>query len=251
LSQQIEIADLRLERSSKVLKIERALARTYVRIAEQMQRDKRWPDINSLKVQYYTLVYDNTRAALSVISQISTRYVNEKTKTNPYPTDQDIALIKQQTDKTVDSFWRKIQLKIQKKENDLESFVAIVAQVGATGTLALTTRAKILQIYQKPSKRLGGASLYSSEEDWTPEASVENLSFKKPKLVWISRVDEKTCFELPNGLPGCAVLNGKWWYADDPEIPTPGELGPQGTHPHCRCLIDLVMPEDGKYGFLQ
>src|SRR6185369_15892698 len=101
-AQQIEIADLQLERSQKVLKIERALARTYIKIAEQMQNDKkRWPDINRLKVTYDTLVYDNTRAALSVISQISTRYVNEKTKTNPYPTEQDIKLIKEQTDKTV------------------------------------------------------------------------------------------------------------------------------------------------------
>ena len=249
LTQQIEIADLRLDRSQKVLRIERALARTYVKIAEQMQRDKRWPDINSLKVRYRTLVYDNTRAALSVISQISTRYVNEKTKTNPYPTEADIALIKQQTDKTVDSFWRKIQLKIQKKENDLESFVAIVAQVGATGTLALTTRAKILQLQIK-SKPLSGASLYSSEEDWNPELSTEQaITAKKPKLVWISRVDEKTCLKLPDGSPGCFYLNGMWWFADDPNIPVPGELNNQ-SHPWCRCFLDLVMPEDGKYNYL-
>jgi hypothetical protein len=109
MSQQIEIADLRLDRSQKVLRIERALARTYIKIANQMLNDKRWPDINSLKVQYWTLVYDNTRAALSIISQISTRYVNEKTKTNPYTTEADIKLIKHQTPKTLYSFWRKIQ----------------------------------------------------------------------------------------------------------------------------------------------
>jgi hypothetical protein len=249
MSQQIEIADLRLDRSQKVLRIERALARTFVKIADQITGDKCYPDINRLKVKYDALVYDNTRAALSVISQISTRYVNEKTKTNPYPTEADIKLIKEQTDKTVDSFWRKIQLKIQKPENDLDSFVAIVAQVGATGTLALTTRAKILQI--RSSTQLGAASIYTSEEDWSPTTSIEPVVLSKPKLVWRASNDERTCDQLPSGEPGCAVLNGQWWYADDPEIPTPGELGPSGTHPHCRCLISLVMPEDAQYGFLQ
>ena len=241
LTQQIEIADLRLDRSQKVLRIERALARTYVKIAEQMQRDKRWPDINSLKVRYGTLVYDNTRAALSVISQISTRYVNEKTKTNPYPTEADIALIKQQTDKTVDSFWRKIQLKIQKKENDLESFVAIVAQVGATGTLALTTRAKILQLQIK-SKPLSGASLYSSEEDWTPQLSTESIT-KKPKLQWKTSHDERVC-------PICLNLDNQSWEFDDNSVPIPGEQGPDGTHYNCRCIINLIMPEDPQYSYL-
>lgn len=250
MSQQIEIADLRLERSQKVLRIERALARTFIKIVEQMQKDKHWLDINSLKVKYNALVYDNTRAALSVISQISTRYVNEKTKTNPYPTEADIKLIKEQTDKTVDSFWRKIQLKIQKKENDLNSFVAIVAQVGATGTLALTTRAKVFQL-QLTKKKLAGATVYSTEEDYSPSFTTTTLETeKRPKLKWIASLDERTCKELPNGDPGCGVLNGQWWYSDDPNVLTPGELGPNGTHPYCRCILDLIMPEDPTYDYL-
>jgi len=242
LTQQIEIADLRLDRSQKVLRIERSLARTYVKIAEQMQRDKRWPDINSLKVRYRTLVYDNTRAALSIISQISTRYVNEKTKTNPYPTEADITLIKQQTDKTVDSFWRKIQLKIQKKESvNLESYVTMTATQAATGTLALTTRAKILQLQIK-SKPLSGASLYSSEEDWTPQLSTESIT-KKPKLQWKTSHDERVC-------PICLNLDNQSWDFDDNSVPIPGEQGPDGTHYNCRCIINLIMPEDPQYSYL-
>jgi len=247
-AQQIEIADLQLERSQKVLKIERALARTYIKIAEQMQNDKkRWPDINRLKVTYDTLVYDNTRAALSVISQISTRYVNEKTKTNPYPTEQDIKLIKEQTDKTVDSFWRKIQLKIQKKESvNLESYVTMAATQAATGTLALTTRAKILQI-QTPTKTsnypLSGSTLYASEEDWSPEFSIENLLTKKPKLQWKTSHDERVC-------PICNGLDNQSWDFDDNSVPVPGEQGPDGTHYNCRCIINLIMPEDPQYSYL-
>jgi hypothetical protein len=254
MSQQIEIADLRLTRSQKVLRIERALARTYIKIANQIVEDKRYPsgDINSLKVKYNPLVYDNTRAALSVISQISTRYVNEKTKTNPYATEADIKLIKEQTDKAVDSFWRKIQLKIQRPENDLDSYVAIVAQVAATGTLALTTRAKIFHLSLKPTLLGGAQNIYTSEEDYSPLSTIPlNEIMKKPKLVWRASLDERTCQQLPTGEPGCASLNGQSWDADDPNIPTPGELGALGTHPHCRCILDLVMPEDPTYGYLQ
>jgi hypothetical protein len=242
MSQQIEIADLRLERSQKVLRIERALARTFIKIADQITNDKRWPDINSLKVQYWTLVYDNTRAALSVISQISTRYVNEKTKTNPYATEADIKLIKEQTDKTVDSFWRKIQLKIQKKESvDLESYVVMVATVASTSTLAISTRSKILQL--QVNKPLGGASIYTSEEDYSPETEPVAIETKKPKLQWKTSHDERVC-------PICMDLDNQSWNFDDNTIPTPGELGPSGTHPHCRCIINLIMPEDPQYSYL-
>ncbi len=240
MSQQIEIADLRLERSQKVLRIEKALARTFIKIADEILADKRYPDINSLKVKYNALVYDNTRAALSVISQISTRYVNEKTKTNPYPTDSDIALIKQQTDKTVDSFWRKIMLKIQKPNNDLEFFISTVATVAATGTLALTTRAKLLQIKSKP---LGAASLYSSEEDWSPETEPVAIETKKPKLQWKTSHDERVC-------PICMDLDNQSWDFDDNTIPIPGEQSPQGSHINCRCIINLIMPEDPQYAYL-
>jgi hypothetical protein len=126
--------------------------------------------------------------------------------------------------------------------------VAIVAQVGATGTLALTTRAKIFQLQLK-SKMGGSASIYTVEEDWSPTTEIVT-GIKKPKLVWRASLDERTCQQLPSGEPGCASLNGQSWDSDDPNIPTPGELGPLGTHPHCRCILDLVMPEDAQYAYL-
>ncbi len=242
MSQQIEIADLRLERSQKVLKIEKSLARTFIKIADQIVGDKRYPDINSLKVKYNSLVYDNTRAALSVISQISTRYVNEKTKTNPYPTEADIALIKQQTDKTVDSFWRKIQLKIQKPESTpLDSYVSMTATQAATSTLARTTQTKLLQL--RSSKPLGAASLYSSEEDWSPTTEPVAIETRKPKLQWKTSHDERVC-------PICMDLDNQSWDFDDNTIPVPGEQGPQGSHINCRCIINLIMPEDPQYSYL-
>lgn len=250
----IEIADLRLERSQKVLRIEKALARTYIKISNEIQNDSNYPhNYSALFNRFNPLVYDNTRAALSVISQISTRYVNEKTKTNPYPTQQDIDLIKQQTDKAVDSFWRKIRLAMSNENAPLKTYVEMAATVAATGTLALTTRSKVNQLHLLSTMAPlgGGLTIYSSEEDWSPELDISEQSKRKPKFVWRASLDERTCDELPNGEPGCATLNGKWWYSDDPEVPTPGELGPLGTHPHCRCIIDLVMPGDPTYGSLE
>lgn len=147
---QIEIADLRLERSQKVLRIEKALARTYSKIAETITNSTDYPrNYDHLYKRYYQLVYDNTRAALSVIMQIATRYVNEKTKTNPYPTQADIDLIKAQTDKAVDSFWRKIRLATINENTPLESYVQTVATVAATGSLATFTRSKLSQ-FRRP-----------------------------------------------------------------------------------------------------
>src|ERR1043165_856342 len=241
---QIEIADLRLERSQKVLRIEKALARTYVRIANEIKNSRNYPKGYEILYQRFNpLVYDNTRAALSVISQISTRYVNEKTKTNPYPTQADITLIKQQTDKAVDSFWRKIRLATINQNTPLGSYVPMGAAISATSFLALSTRSKLLQVYSPNSKALAGADIYSSEEDWSPETEINPLSKRLPKFQWKTSHDERVCLI-------CQGLDNQWWYSDDQTIPIPGELGAEGTHPNCRCIINLIIPSDPQYGYL-
>ena len=238
---QIEIADLRLERSQKVLRIDKALARTYVRIANEIKNSRNYPKGYEILYQRFNpLVYDNTRAALSVISQISTRYVNEKTKTNPYPTQADINLIKQQTDKAVDSFWRKIRLATINENTPLDSYVQMVATIAATSFLALSTRSKLLQVYSPNSKVLAGADIYSSEEDWSPETEINPLSKRLPKFRWLADKDERTCIL-------CLGLDGQSWYSDDQSMPIPGELPPTGTHPNCRCQIELLLPGDAFY----
>lgn len=262
--QQLTIANVHLERSQKVLNVEKALARTFVKLGNQIQNDKQYPSLSLLRIKYNTLVYDNIRSALSIIQQIASRYVNDKTKTNPYPTSVDINLIKEQTQKTLDSFWRKIQIAIQTENTPLSSYLTMTATVAATSSLAKFTQLKINEI-QKNSELLGGSfgDIYSTEEDWAPETDIirqskrkpkskrkPRQSKRKPKLLWIARLDEKTCIQLPNGDPGCGALNGTSWDFDDPTIPVPGELGPLGTHPHCRCIIDLIMPEDPRYQYL-
>jgi len=228
--------------------IENSLTRIYVRIYKAITREEGYPsNFFFIQRKYNKIVYDNTRAALSQVQQLSSEFVNRKTKTNSYPTLADIELIKQQTQKTVDSFWRKIQIDIQRtaedKETDIITYMEIVAISAATGTLALSTKSKINQIIQ-PNRSLTGGSSFSDIPITPTETTAE---IKLPLLLWIARLDEKTCIELPNGDPGCGALNGTTWFSDDPTIPTPGELGPQGTHPHCRCFLDLIMPDDGRY----
>lgn len=220
----------------KLQELERSLNNVYLRIYREIRKDENYPGKYwMIRPKFERQVYDSTRAALSQVQQIGAESVNRKTKTDFYPTTQDIELIKQQTQKTVDSFWRKILLEIQRifegKETDTKAYLEIVAISAITGTFALSTKSKINQIVQLAPILVGGA------------ISLTN----KPVFKWIARLDEKTCIELPNGDPGCGALNGTFWAMDDPTIPIPGELGSYGTHPHCRCFLDLIMPDDPRY----
>lgn len=126
-----------------------------------------------------------------------------------------------------------IQRVPDEQEPNIPAYLEIVAITAITGTYALAMKSKINQLVQLSSNPalVGGAITLN----------------RMPLFLWITRLDEKTCIELPNGEPGCAALNGTAWFTDDPGIPTPGELGLNGTHPHCRCFLDLIMPDDARY----
>lgn len=245
--QQLTLANLHVVRSQKVLRIEKALARTLVKISNEIQKDQNYQNNkpNLLRESYNQLIYDNVRSALSIIQQIASRYVNDKRKTNPYPTSVDIDLIKEQTQKTVDSFWRKIQLALQNENTNLSAYVTMVATVSATGSLAKFTQSKINDLQRNPSLMGGSfADISSSEEDWSPETESPVLDIqKKPKFQWRTAVDERVCRI-------CQGLDGQSWDSDDPSIPIPGEQAPEGTHYNCRCIINLIMPEDPQYSYL-
>jgi hypothetical protein len=104
--------------------------------------------------------------------------------------------------------------------------------IATTGALALSTLTKTRQVADDPEIDLCGQS--SKMLGAAPREC-------KPKIRWVAMQDEKTCTRLPNGGQGCAYLDGQEWDYDDPEIPVPGRLGPNGTHPNCRCYLDLQL----------
>ena len=193
--------------------IERSLLNVYLKIWNEIKKDKDYPDnLAALKTKYNRLVYDNTRAAIQQTAIIGIERINRQLKLQSYITKKDIDVIEKNTDKQVDSFWRKVQVLIQEEQSpvlgggfrDLFSVNAISA---VFTTLKETVVSKVLQV----ADTIRG----------------------KPKLRWETAGDGKVC-------PICQALNGREFLEEDmlgSGIPNPGE---DGTHYNCRCQVVLV-----------
>jgi len=222
-----------VNRSQRAGEVERVLSSLYSQFFNQIKKNKAYPwDMVALRKEFEQKVYTTTRKAVTEIYTTGTSYVGSKFKEDVYPSDTDLLNIKSETDRTVRSFWFQIQEdskrsreqeveeESKKKDRQTESLLGTVAGIAVTAGLAVGTFSKTSQLKQDQPP---------GEEE------------KKPKLVWRSMLDEKTCQVLPNGNPGCGDLDGTEWDYDDVNIPVPGRLGPNGTHPNCRCQLDLIM----------
>jgi hypothetical protein len=230
---------IRVDRTNQ---INSALSNVYLSLFKDIKKDSRYPDnITSVRVGYERKVYDATRKAITEVFAEGHNYVGSQLKVETYQSDSDTALIKTETDKAVNIFWTRIEadarrereivtqkeqqqaVQLAKEQEPLEDYdtsfyMQNAALIATTGALALSTLSKTNQIVADPE-----------------------LDTKKPKIRWVAQQDEKTCTRLPNGQPGCAFLDGQEWDYDDPEIPVPGRLGPNGTHPNCRCYLSLEL----------
>jgi hypothetical protein len=212
--------------------VERVLKDLYLRYLEQIQKNKSYPyDMTALHNEYDSAVYSATRKAVTEMYMEGANYVGYKTNTDIYPSDTDLLNIRSETNNLVGSFWGRIKDDAKRtreqevvddpnlEQKNTASFLATIAGIGAIASLAVGTTSKAKQVIP---------SIPRIKEE--PE---------KPKIKWIAQLDEKTCQFLPNGKPGCASLDGTEWDYDDPEIPVPGRLGDDGTHPNCRCYLEL------------
>jgi hypothetical protein len=222
---------IRVDRTEK---IQKALANVYLSLFKEIKKDENYPARTLfLKQKYNRKVYDSSRKAITEVFAEGHNYVGRALKVETYQSDNDNILIKQETDKAVSMFWtrldadsrreREIQsaesrliLTEQKDEFDTAFYLTNAAMIATTGSLALSTLSKTNQVVEDPELDTG-----------------------KPKIRWVAQQDEKTCTRLPNGNLGCAYLDGQEWEVDDPDIPVPGRLGPNGTHPQCRCYLSL------------
>jgi hypothetical protein len=222
---------VRVDRTEAIQKV---LANVYLSLFSEIKKDDNYPLIPLLLRQKYSRkVYDATRKAISQVFGEGHNYVSRALNVETYQSDSDTILIKGETDKSVNLFWtrldadagreREIQsaqsrliVTDQKDEFDTEFYLTNAAMIATTGALAISTLSKTNQVVEDP-----------------------DLDTGKPKIVWRAQQDEKTCTRLPSGGEGCAYLDGQEWEVDDPEIPVPGRLGPNGTHPNCRCYLSL------------
>jgi Phage Mu protein F like protein len=216
--------------------IQRALANVYLALYKEIKKNENYPSSTILlRQQYNRKVYDSTRKAITQVFAEGHHYVSTRLRVETYQSDTDTTLIKQETDKAVASFWIRLdadatremditaarnRLIVTEEPNEFDTkfYLTNASMIATTGALALSTLSKTKQVASDPE-----------------------LDVKKPKIRWVAMQDEKTCTRLPNGGQGCAYLDGQEWDHDDPTIPVPGRLGPNGTHPNCRCYLDLQL----------
>jgi SPP1 gp7 family putative phage head morphogenesis protein len=212
--------------SQQIKDIENTLTNVYIKIYKEIKKDPAYPfDLAALQLAFTKLVYDNTRSAIEQAVLKGSQKVNRKLKTQPFISQTDLDIIKKKTDEQVASFWRKLQLDMNREQEnitlaqtnnelkprlDTNSYLNAVATAAAFSSFAVSTMSKLREL--------------------EPE---------KPKVKWVATVDSKTCDELPDGAEGCKQRNGRIYDADDPELQdhTPGS----GTHAYCRCTLEPII----------
>lgn len=216
--------------------IQKTLANVYLDLYKEIKKNPNYPSyVPALQLQYQRKVYDATRQAITQVFAQGHNYVGRVLKVETFMSLTDLAQIKSETDSAVSKFWTRVQADAQreteieaasnrlivteqKQEFDTPFYLQNAAMIATTGALAISTLSKTEQITTDPQLK---------------------DEVKTPKIRWVARQDEKTCLQLPNGGEGCAFLDNQMWEIDDPEIPVPGRLGPNGTHPNCRCYLSL------------
>lgn len=252
MSLKVELTHDHLPTSKKTLIFERALARMYIRIFDDMKDSRYYPqDMGNLKTLYGNFVYNQTRKAIQKIYELGSDYAEKVTGVPTFLSKVDEKIISDSARAGSNAFWNKVQiimdrdlrnlhkLELDPDAKDLEPeynsdhAMKVGATSIATSTLAIATIAKIRQITESPSKGdIQVAAIVGAE---APAFTPANW-----KWVWVATIDEKTCDRLPDGSPGCNSLNGEEWAYDDfNSIRTPGLLPPEGTHPNCRCRVLL------------
>jgi hypothetical protein len=194
---------VRVDRTEAIQKV---LANVYLNLFKEIKKDVNYPTVPLLLRQKYSRkVYDATRKAISQVFGEGHNYVSRALNVETYQSLSDTAVIKDETDKAVGTFWRRLdadatrQREIasaeqrlivteQKEEFDTEFYLTNAAMIATTGALAISTLSKTNQVVADPE-----------------------LETKTPKIKWVARQDEKTCFRLPNGGEGCAFLDGQEW----------------------------------------
>jgi hypothetical protein len=216
--------------------LENILHRVYLKIYTEIKKDDDYPNnLSGLKKTYNTLVYDNTRAVIQSAVILGSEKVNRLFKTEPYLTQSDLDLIKKNSDMQTDSFWRKIQLDINRK-HEQKMLGGAVSEFDEEGNLIpppdLDMTAYLLAV--------SIASLFGSFADSTLSKTTElgDTIEATPKVRWRTVQDEKTCDTLPDGSIGCAARDGTIYEVNDPELEV---YMPGSVHPYCRCTLEPII----------
>jgi len=233
--------------------LQRQLLSFYRKIKPQLSQTT---NFSIIKRQYERAVYETVREHVQQVHELGTQYVGEKLRTKTYTTESDVQLIKKETDDLVALFWKRINKDFERERErdfvvgvltdpslppdarpalqvkpsfDTSFFVAGVATVAVTSALALATKQKAGQLLQQTQT---AEVIPQTQTGLIDVRKTPAIPQKKPKMKWYTQLDERVCFI-------CRPLHGRDWDTDDPDIPTPGYNGINGTHFGCRCYLTL------------
>jgi len=245
------------QRVDKARQIERALGNVYSQLLTAIRKDPSYPaEFSLIKAKHQFKAYSATRKAVETVYTAGTEYVGKKLNVDIYQTDQDNSIIKQETDKAITAFWNRIyddmlrqrQIDKAKQATDREIpdklntnyFLTAIAGVAAFGALGQGTKTKAKQVIPQIA-----APIPTQPPDRVPPNKPGPGSGGREippgafRIKWIAQQDEKTCRQLPNGESGCYYLDGMEWDYGDPEVKDPAGIGESGTHPNCRCYLEI------------
>jgi len=209
-----------------IREIENALTNVYIKIYKEIKKDSNYPDnLFALQTTFNKLVYDNTRSAVEQSVLKGSQKVNRMLKTQPFISQTDLDIIKKNTDTQVASFWRKLQLDINREQEN-----RTLAQTNNELKPRLDTNAYLNAVAATAAFSSFATATLSKLQEISPE--------EKPKVKWVSTLDSKTCTELANGGEGCRQRNGRIYEVDDFEL----QQHPAGElHAWCRCTIEPLV----------
>lgn len=211
-------------------KIERTLFNTWEKIyIYRIKRDPNFPNYpSSLHQKYYNLVLAATRKAIETIHREGIEYVGNKLKTDIYFSSTDIEVIKSQSELATDLFFNAVRIGAEKTQQENALKGASTIEEHLTGVLAVFKRIVATAITMAFAK-----SILSKSNQLPPGLSNTKTSTFSHKVRWITAMDEMVC-------PVCFRLHGKIFYTMDATVPIPGSIGSLGSHPFCRCYLELV-----------
>lgn len=224
-------------RTRQAAELERALTTVYITIFKEIKKHPSFPDdIGKVKQDFNRRVYDATRSAIASVYAAGSLYVNKKLGTDSYPTTTDITNQREETERAVTAFWKRIQndadrtlqqesIEEPKPAFNTTSFLNSIAAFAMTASLARATVSKTKQIIQ-PVTTVEEQGGQTQTLEFNVDFEIKEL---KPRLKWITQHDERVC-------PICRELDGKEWSQDDPDLQQP----PDDAHNNCRCYLELI-----------
>ena len=219
---------------------------------KRIVRDNPQVDLDRLRSVYGARVLDEYAKCNKEIFLATTSFVERFTKRTHSLTPIDLALIDEQTRKSVNAFWTVVrdmisaiqgsktinaqELRDQRVDRGMQTdFNARLEVISSAGIFGLLGKSTLFLLGEEKRSAPANVPLFVGLERGTIEARITTLKPieipEKLLVIWITERDDRVC-------PICQPLDGLSYDIDDPNTPKPVD----DTHPRCRCRLLPIDP---------